>query len=158
MQVLLNMLNTYSHDEIFLSFNGGKDCTVLLHLLSDLYVQKYPDRALLCLYIRSKDPFDEIETFVQECADRYCINVEVIEGDTRTALTAICSQLTQLKACVMGSRRTDPFCDGLTAFQKTDPGWPTLMRVNPLLEWTCQDIWKYLEDNRVPYCELYKFG
>lgn len=115
------MLNTYNHDEIFLSFNGGKDCTVLLHLMCHLYAKKYPDQALLCVYILSNDPFDEIEAFVQECASRYPIAVDEVHGDTRAALADICRRRTQLKACVMGCRRTDPFCGNLSAFQVSKP-------------------------------------
>lgn len=116
-QVLAKLLDSYEQDEIFLSFNGGKDCTVLLHLLCSLYSKKYPDRSLLCLYIQSNDPFDEIEVFVKSCADRYNITVEVVNGDTKTALAEICRQRSHLKACVMGCRRTDPYCGNLNALQ-----------------------------------------
>lgn len=152
------MLDTFDADQIFLSFNGGKDCTVLLHLVSELYAKRCPGQRLLSLYIQPAEPFDEIEAFVHECAETYRTDVTVIRGDTKSALEQMCKQKPTLKACIMGSRRTDPFCGTLQAFQATDPGWPAIVRVNPLLEWTCRDVWQYIHANRVPYCSLYKLG
>lgn len=42
--------------------------------------------------------------------------------------------------------------------QPTDGDWPKLMRVNPLLDWTCKDIWDYLISHNIPYCSLYNIG
>lgn len=30
--------------------------------------------------------------------------------------------------------------------------------VNPLLDWTEEDVWKYIKDNNLPYCSLYNEG
>lgn len=116
-QVLEKTLDTYDASEIFLSFNGGKDCTALLHLFIELFSQKYPNEKLLCLYIQPEDPFDEIEDFIRECERKYGICVESVRGTVKGALFEICEQYPQLKACVMGCRRTDPYCGDLNEFQ-----------------------------------------
>lgn len=43
-------------------------------------------------------------------------------------------------------------------FKLTDKDWPELMRINPLLDWKCSDIWDYILKNNVPYCKLYDVG
>lgn len=157
-QVLNKTLDTYESREIFLSFNGGKDCTVLLHMFVSLFSNRHPDESLLCLYIQPENPFDEIETFIRDCEKLYRVRVETIRGTVKESLADICHRYPYLKAVVMGCRRTDPYCSDLNAFQKTDLGWPQLMRINPLLEWTCKDVWDYLHQKKVPYCSLYEKG
>lgn len=117
MQVLRETLDKYEQNEIYLSFNGGKDCTVLLHLFGELFSERYPDVKLFCLYIQPNDPFDEIELFIGDCQRRYNIEIETIRGSVKGALFQMCQQHPQLKACVMGCRRTDPYCNDLNDFQ-----------------------------------------
>lgn len=33
-----------------------------------------------------------------------------------------------------------------------------VIKVNPLKEWSEEDVWKYIEDNKVPYNKLHKLG
>lgn len=41
---------------------------------------------------------------------------------------------------------------------KTDNGWPEFTRVHPLLNWSYEDIWDYIQQNRLAYCSLYDKG
>lgn len=124
----------YELDEVFLSFNGGKDCTVLLDLISKRISESDRDK-FLCWYIEpDSDPsLDEVEVFVNECEKYYKIKIHRIRGRIKDALFEICSANPRLKACIMGSRRTDPYCQSLNSFHKTDSGWVDLMRVNAIL-------------------------
>lgn len=40
----------------------------------------------------------------------------------------------------------------------TDDGWPPYQRVHPILHWTYEQIWEYLRQFEVPYCDLYDRG
>lgn len=116
-QVLTKTLDTYDPKEIFLSFNGGKDCTVLLHMFATMFTKRYPNDKLLCLYIQPENPFDEIESFINECEQHYRVRMESIRGTVKTSLFGICQRYPYLKAVVMGCRRTDPYCSNLNQFQ-----------------------------------------
>lgn len=74
---------------------------------------------LKVIYLRSSDPFREIEEFVESCETFYGIEISTVESDRgmKEVLTEICEKDTEIKAAVMGSRRTDPYCDKLTSFQ-----------------------------------------
>ena len=71
-------VHKYSLSEICICFNGGKDCTVLLHLLYAVVKKKFPEHQekLQSLYIQNRSPFPEVEKFVQICRDSY--NLEMI--------------------------------------------------------------------------------
>lgn len=45
----------------------------------------------------------------------------------------------------------------------TDPDWPPLMRVHPILDWTYADIWDFLRSpelgqDAIEWCSLYNYG
>lgn len=107
---------------LFLSFNGGKDCTVLLHLVYKLLKNrpKFQHDTLLCIYLQPAEPFDEVESFVGDCGKRYFpIVIKPGVGTKQDALFSICNDYPELKACLMGCRRTDPYCQQLNDFEVT---------------------------------------
>lgn len=122
LQILRRAFQDFLPDRVFLSFNGGKDCTVLLHM-----VIKFLEREgislsdLHCWYFQPDDPFAEVEEFVIFCENYYSIEIKRVRGTIREALGKICnvegSGKDAFEACFMGSRRTDPFCSNLDHFQ-----------------------------------------
>lgn len=89
---------------------------------------------LQCWYIEPEsDALDEVEEFVDACESYYNIRIRRVQGKIKNALQKICETSPRTRACIMGSRRTDPYCGHLETFHKTDPGWVDLMRVNPIL-------------------------
>lgn len=46
-----------------------------------------------------------------------------------------------VKAILVGTRRTDPHGGKLGNFQPTDGGWPSFMRVHPVIEWKYGNVW-----------------
>lgn len=156
LNILEKCYKTYKPEEIFLSFNGGKDCTVVLHLAAAVAKLKNIT-TLLCLYVTA-DPFPEVDSFVERASHYYGLELVKKERPLKVALSSLLKERTNLKASLMGMRRGDPGSENLEPFTPTDPSWPHVIRVNPILSWTYDQVWKFILKYNVPYCPLYDKG
>ncbi|KAH8266677.1 hypothetical protein KR018_009525 [Drosophila ironensis] len=148
-------LESYQPGEWIVSFNGGKDCTVLLDIVAKMKPSWVTLRAV---YVRSRDPFEELECFVTATSKRYEMELLRYEGILKMAIEQLVEDEPKLQAVFLGCRRSDPGCSKLKEMAPTDNDWPPLMRIFPLLEWSYHDIWSYLRAKELPYCSLYDEG
>lgn len=74
-QVIEEGLDKYPADTVFVSFNGGKDCTALLHLVAAVWQRKSASRPMQAIYFRNSDPFPEVEAFMQDAVKRFVSSI-----------------------------------------------------------------------------------
>lgn len=79
-------------------------------------------------------------------------------GRIKEQLAQLKEQHPNIKAVVMGTRSTDPHGASLKVFHPTDEGWPQLMRINPILSFSYNNVWALLRGLSLPYCTLYDEG
>lgn len=158
--VLEESIGRYDLKEICVGYNGGKDCTALLHMIHAVVRRKFGAETpkLKALYIRRGQPFPEVELFIKDCRNRYHIELITITGRIKDALGELKVKDPSMKAVLMGTRRTDPHSSDLLNFSPTDAGWPEYMRVNPMLDWSYTDVWLFIRSLNLPYCTLYDRG
>lgn len=164
LDIVDDALGQYSLDELALSFNGGKDCLVMLILiLAQMYRQYEKDSSkkpgvLGSVYVKVADPFPQVDEFVDECAKEYPLDIYADHLPMKGALTNYLNKNPHVKAIYVGIRRADPYGESLQYIQRTDHGWPDFIRIHPVLEWTYTQIWEFLIYTGVSYCSLYDAG
>ncbi|KAG6380196.1 hypothetical protein JVT61DRAFT_8287 [Boletus reticuloceps] len=197
LHVIEDALDVYTPDKVSISFNGGKDCTVLLHLYAAALARRTPlcTKPIPAVYIPVPSPFIELEDFIQESAKAY--NLDLLrcssESDAplpvesvtpgietpdarkqrddpasffqpvgnarggegmRRALYLYKEKYPQIEAILVGTRRSDPHGATLTYRNKTDVGWPSFERINPIINWSYSDVWTFLRRLNVPYSSI----
>ncbi|KAI6085792.1 putative FAD synthetase [Hypoxylon rubiginosum] len=186
--VIDEALRRYRPDQLSLSYNGGKDCLVLLILIlaslpsssclqsSSTTTNAPPSQQpppsssssttepppfpskLQALYIRPTLPFAEVDEFVAETTTTYHLDLTTSGMAMKPALTAYLRQRPDVRAVFVGTRRTDPHGADLTFFDETDAGWPRFMRVHPVIDWHYREVWGFIRALDIPYCPLYDKG
>ncbi|KAG6852971.1 hypothetical protein C0991_007782 [Blastosporella zonata] len=193
-------LDTHGQESVSISFNGGKDCTVLLHLYAGALARRLSPgqsmKPIPAIYIPVSSPFPVLETFIEDTATTYNLDLfrcfspsQQVEGivtphttaaaadylDTkkpqphaagkakgaegmRRALEAYKQRFPHIHAVLIGTRRSDPHGATLSHRNMTDEGWPRFERINPIINWSYDQVWTFLRQLNVPYCSLYDEG
>ncbi|KDR77115.1 hypothetical protein GALMADRAFT_95781 [Galerina marginata CBS 339.88] len=77
--VIDECLDTHGPDNVALSFNGGKDCTVLLHLYAGALARRLKNtetmKSIHAIYIPVPSPFKSLEDFIDEAALLYNLDL-----------------------------------------------------------------------------------
>ncbi|CAI4037858.1 hypothetical protein SMKI_04G1920 [Saccharomyces mikatae IFO 1815] len=166
--------------EISFSYNGGKDCQVLLLLyLSclweyffikaqnsqfDFEFQSFPMQRLPTVFIDQEETFPTLENFVLETSERYCLSLYESQRQSGASINMadafrdFIKIYPETEAIVIGIRHTDPYGETLKPIQRTDSNWPDFIRLQPLLHWDLTNIWSFLLYSNEPICGLYGKG
>jgi FAD synthetase len=185
--ITLQLIISHRLSELSLSYNGGKDCLVLLilylcalHNHPSLKSASEPPRPIQSVYIVSKHPFQEVEDFVVSSSKTCSLSLVRYAKSMKDAFSEYLHDFPSVKAIFVGTRRTDPHGADLTHFDRTDHGWPDFMRIHPVIDWQYVDIWtvsipsfiamvilflitdtlgdQFIRHLNIPYCPLYDMG
>jgi FAD synthetase len=187
LDVVHTALQRYKLSELSLSYNGGKDCLVLLILfLAGLHPRRAnndsqsndtpPSPAeqeveaqiaaatfIPAIYALPPDPFDAVEDFVVTSAKAYHLSLTKYTtappaSTLRSSFEDYLARHPGVRAIFVGTRRTDPHGAQLTHFDRTDGGWPDFVRVHPVIDWHYAEIWAFIRHLDLRYCSLYDEG
>jgi len=152
----------FGPDRLVISLNGGKDCVVVVHLVHAVFQQRQSasgdQRKMKAFYIREKDPFKEVDVFIDQMEKMYRLEMQRLDGPMKSALETVFKTDEPLKGCFLGTRNGDPGASKLGLFSKSDGGWAPMMRVNPILNWDYHMIWQFIRGLSLAYPTLYDRG
>ena len=81
---------------------------------------------------------------------KLCCNIRKVEPLKRA--------LKKFNCWITGLRREQTITRNKTMKIEIDPLNNNIIKLNPLADWTNDEIWKYIRENRVPYNELHDKG
>lgn len=158
-------LTNGSLDELSLSYNGGKDCLVLLILYlvslhthfqrltstdiaSSAGTRPAAPSYLESVYIQHPNSFFEVDEFVRTSARQYHLAVASSTLSMKEAFAEYLRSRPKIKAIFVGTRRNDPYAAYLKHFDPTDHGWPDFMRVHPVIDWHYREVWAVCRETK----------
>ena len=153
--------------EVVLSFNGGKDSTVVLHLLRAVIAERRAasvdcggagalGAVRVVFFSNAAREFLELGEFMRDVAASHDFVIEHLPG-LRDGLRTLVDR--GARGVLMGTRNGDPAAASLCGpFSPTSLGWPPVMRVCPILDWAYGDVWAFLNGACLPVCALYAKG
>jgi len=170
-------LSLKAREPVAVAWTGGKDSTVTLHLWKR-FLEEHGLVArfgLVALNIDTGLKFPEVLAFRDSVAAAWGVTVHIARptvllqgypvaqdvaqccGDLKIAPLRLRMEECGFEALLTGLRRDEH--PGRAKRQWLEPREsPAHLQCNPLLEWTEMDIWSYIMDQGLPYCELYTQG
>lgn len=160
-------------EEIAISYNGGKDCLVMLIILLATIHKHFSsselanpslnllplDYKLDSIYINSETPFPTLASFIESSTQKYGLHPIIIQSSLKEGFEKYLNEInTNIKSIIVGIRHSDPYGETLDYEQETDHNWPKFLRIHPILHWNYVDVWDFLVACDLDYCEMYDLG
>ena len=171
-----------SSDNLLLSFNGGKDSSVMFYLMQAAFSNLSKENSIISYLIengyedhipnislqintwryaffefKEEEEFQEIIEYCDEIAKEFHISIDKFSGKIKEDLEKLVNE-ENITNVLIGNRRTDPYSLKLQAVEHSSEGWPDFTRVHPILDWTYQEIWDFLNFFKFNVWCLYEEG
>ncbi len=152
---LYNIIKDIDVNNIAISFNGGKDCTVVYYLIKE-FNMKYNLNINNLVYFEDVYEHIKMKSFINNIFKTSNMNIITTKLSFKDGCIDIYNKF-NIQYIIMGQRITDPFCENFNLIEKSSYKLDfDMFRINPILYWKYNEIWNYLEDKE--YCELYNNG
>lgn len=139
-----------------IAFSGGKDSTVILHLVRQI------DPSIPCVFLDHGRHFPETYEFVDTIENVQTISKTDWEPDPTACCGFAKIDLIQkairdleLDVLFVGIRRDEHPARNIRGYKET---FPDHTRVYPILDWTVEDVWDFLNSKAASVNSLYSKG
>lgn len=164
-EIIIDALKKWDLDSIGISFTGGKDSIVMLHIITLLY----PNHPFRVYYFLMEDSFEEERTFITERIPNIYpqLKISVIREGVENCTTMLKGleyfllQNPNLTLMIIGVRGTDVPRDSkpYSSIMESECPWPPgIIRCHPILHFSYQSIWSYIDRHNLEYISLYDKG
>ena len=162
--ILADAFRLYGPVNVVASYNGGKDADVVMQLMRAAMAKYNSDtRKSKELYAKAKFIYFAVRDEFPDVIEHIKYQEESLGLDVTQSPSGIVQGITEYMdqphmgnlAFVLGTRKGDPNCGEQQFFSPSSSWMPPFMRVNPILEWTYGDVWKFLRLYKLKYCALY---
>ena len=176
-EVIKEAAQRWSHEQIAVAWTGGKDSTVVLHLVKEVFGGKVPFKVM---FNDSTIEFAEVYKFIKKYQKEWNLDLlwlKHLDEDLSAYHQAMKSgskdeameimRIAKINAInyALDKYKIQAFISGIRwdehqARSKETYFSPrsTHTRVHPILHFTLDDIWKYIKTYKVPYVSLYDKG
>ena len=170
-KLLKEAIEKFGMEKVAVAWSGGKDSTTVLHLIK----QEFKKVIIPVVFIDTSVKFKEIYSFRDKIAKEWNLNLIIVKNEE--ALKTIKIAQNKEECCYL--LKTIPLREAITSH-----GWQALItavrwdeqearknetyfsrrenpphtRIHPILHFRELDIWAYIREYNIPYCELYHKG
>ena len=104
--LIRSQLQEFGEEGIAISFNGGKDCTLLLGLLDQCITKESQIQGFYC---KTGETFQEIQDFIGYCEQRFpFLKLNSFDLPIKESLQEFLNKYPKIKGILIGNRRSDP--------------------------------------------------
>jgi phosphoadenosine phosphosulfate reductase len=168
--IIKRAIRSYGYKKVFVSWSGGKDSTVVLHIIKKMFNNQIPFNVLF--RDSTKEP-PEIYDFIKKISHLWHINLLLLKYDKKainacfrikdkTKKVSILKNLLhrnmqkvinkhQFKAIIEGVRLDEPHNKSDKFFERKH----NIVFFQPILHFGKRDIWDYIHLHNLPYASLY---